>query len=454
MATAGIPVFVRQNGSLFLAGRTSTAFKYVGDVRLAIAARPEFQGLSLYFTRPNSTVKLGENELLSKLLTQGDPEPEVTLELGPAAGGAGGAAGAEDLQAAFIQQLAQHEVDFVPLPAQLQALMQHANFSHLREKLRLNTTNKADIERAVIRLRLMVSSATVSRLGAACSIVLDGDIPGAYGQHGTLVQYGFRGSEVMCVKIGPREKLLREKLAWTAVSAVCTTPTVLPVLDVVELMRSGAESLPLGVVLMPLCSMSVGFARGAFTGAPHADLAVLVANTATCAGAAAAAFAMANWVHGDIKPSNLLLVPGVPASCRVMLADFGAAASLGSATLELSANFGLDMPPGTTSYDIACLASTIAMLLDPLLRLNTFVGTTLRDRAMHHASREGMLAPLWRLVGDLTQLAADSDLSPEDATVRLHSLLSGAVTGVRSALPASSPATLLSVDDVWPRRVH
>ena len=81
MATAGIPVFVRQNGSRFLAGRTRTDFKYVGDVRLAIASRPEFQGLSLYFTRPNSTVKLGEDELLSNLLTQGEPEPEVTLEL-------------------------------------------------------------------------------------------------------------------------------------------------------------------------------------------------------------------------------------------------------------------------------------------------------------------------------------------------------------------------------------
>ncbi len=191
------------------------------------------------------------------------------------------------METAFYALLDSHESQFRPQPVHLEALLSHDKFARFRDRLLRRTATHKDLDSIVAMLQLGFTTTSVSKFGAVTGVLLDGDIPGAYGQRGTALQYAFRGSELLCAKIGPG-KLKREAVAWRAVSEGCSTPALLPILSALDAGVSCTGDSPRTVLLMPLAAMSVGAAAGAFVGATSEPLAaqshcVLVANCATCA---------------------------------------------------------------------------------------------------------------------------------------------------------------------------
>lgn len=401
-----------------------------------------------------------------------DITADVEYIVGKISGGAGGAGtdasgegGAGDatsrVEDLFIVNLAEHTetASFRPTQAQLDALLTRDSFAPLRRKLLGNKATRFDMVSAMHRLRTVVSTTTASRFQGINQLLLDGDIPGATGQQDVALQYAFRGSQLLCAKVGPRAKLQHEADVWRAVSTASTTPALLPILEALPMPRGGAPgSVPLLVLVMPLCGMTVGAATVAFEPEKANDRAALLANTATCMGAAVAAFANAGWVHGDIKPSNLMLLPGgASLPGVVVLADYGSAVVEGAIAHESTLGYGLGATPATWSYDVACLASTLSQLLDTGFSPTTHTLETLVAFASTAGSGAApVLAPFWQLVARSAQLAmAPAERSSWAAMMELRSFLVEASSAVGQVLVAGGHETLastvLTVDSVWPQ---
>jgi serine/threonine protein kinase len=128
------------------------------------------------------------------------------------------------------------------------------------------------------------------------------------------------------------------------------------------------------LLLMPLYPMSAAAALLALTAEHSAGPQrlrcrdTLAALVAMCGLAGIAAFARAGLAHGDIKPDNLMLTGGAAGVAPCVLIDFGAALPLGQGLREFSRPYGLQHEPAATlSYDLACLASTVALVQYDLL---------------------------------------------------------------------------------------
>ena len=368
---------------------------------------------------------------------------------------------------AFIASLGTHTetAQFRPSHAQLDQLLTRDTFSAFRKKLLTKKATKTDLLNVIGRLRIVVSATTSSRFQSINQLLLDGDIPGAAGQRDVALQYAFRGSQLLCAKIGPCAKLQHEADVWHAVSTATRTPALLPILEALPMPHgeaAAASSPRLLVLVMPLCGMTVGAASCAFEPERTNDRAVLLVNTAICAGAAAAAYATAGWVHGDIKPPNLMLLPsGVSVPGVVALADFGSAVAQGGMARESTPGFGLDAAPGTWQYDIACFASTLAQLLSADITLAEFTSVKLAAFAGAAGSAPAcpaVLTPLWQLVALSAKLTMDLERPSSAAMAELHSILADTSSAVRQILVAGQQeilaSTLLSLESVWPQPRH
>ena len=214
------------------------------------------------------------------------------------------------------------------------------------------------------KLESVVASTTRQRIVSSSGIVLHDPLCGAKGQAGTSILLALLDGEALCAKVGASAAVSREWQVSQAIHTRRTVPTVMRAL----LYEAVPSSRGQGMLLMPLFVMSAAAARLAL--APDSPRLsqqrtrcrdTLVARVALCGLAGIHAFASVGWAHGDIKPGNIMLT-GAEAGAPCALIDFGAARPQGQALTEFSA-YGLEHAPvATLAYDLACLATTLAVL--------------------------------------------------------------------------------------------
>ena len=208
--------------------------------------------------------------------------------------------------------------------------------------------------------KLPVESVVVT---STTGIVLDGPVYGAEAQSGTSILLALLDGQVLCAKVGASAAASREWQVSQAIHASCAVPAVILLYDTIP--SDHGQSL----LLMPLYPMSAAAALLVLT-AEHSAAPqrlrcrdTLAALVAMCGLAAIAAFARAGLAHGDIKPGNVMLTGGAAGVAPCVLIDFGAALPLGQGLKEFSPHYGLEHEPAATlNYDLACLASTLALV--------------------------------------------------------------------------------------------
>ena len=259
---------------------------------------------------------------------------------------------------------------------QVELLRHHDAFAGDRSMLAARDFAAKHVLSLLRRLQSVVASTTRHRLVSSTGIVLDGPLGGAQGQAGTSIMLALLDGAAFCAKVGPRAAVEHEWRVSQAIHARGTAPTVARALalEAVPSAHASAGGCAQGLLLLPLYALSAATARVALApelaAAPGARLRcrdALAARVAVCALAAIAAFARAGWAHGDIKPGNVMLCAGSSSSggdgTSCVLIDFGAAQPVGQPLVEFSHSFGLEFPPTAgLAYDLACLASTLAVL--------------------------------------------------------------------------------------------
>jgi len=289
------------------------------------------------------------------------------VQAGAAAGLAAAAAPPPDP----VDLLAAYHLE--PLDERQQDVLRHHDaFAGDRAQLATGAFASRFLTSLLRRLESVVASTTRMRIETATGIVLDGPLSGAKGQPGTSILLALRDGEALCAKVGARASMAREWLVSETVHAGRAVPTVARALLFEDVPSARGQ----GLLLMPLYAMSAAAARLALAperpsplqqGRPRCRDA-LAAKAALCGLAAIHAFAAVGWAHGDIKPANMMLSHGGDgaAAAPLVLIDFGAAQPVGEGLAESSA-FGLEHAPiAGAAYDLACLASTVAVLQYPL----------------------------------------------------------------------------------------
>ena len=220
------------------------------------------------------------------------------------------------------------------------------------------------------KLESVAASSTRLRLASRTGIVLDGPVNGAKAQAGTSILLALMDGQVLCAKVGSSAAVAQEWQVSQAIHASCAAPAVMKVLLHDTVPSEHGQSL----LLMPLYPMSAAAALLVLTAEHSAGPQrlrcrdTLAALVAMCGLAGIAAFARAGLAHGDIKPGNIMLTGGAAGVAPCVLIDFGAALPLGQGLREFSHQYGLEHEPAATlSYDLACLASTLALVQYDLL---------------------------------------------------------------------------------------
>ena len=239
-------------------------------------------------------------------------------------------------------------------------------FEEDRAALRAGAFNPRSVVKVLLRLRNVVASTTRLRLVSTAGIVLDEPVSGAMGQASTSILIAYLDGLALCAKVGSHAALSREWRVSQAVHARGTAPAVMKAMHFVTVPSDQGQAL----LLMPLYPRTAAEASLAMT--PEHSVVpqrqrcrdTLAALVAMCGLAGIADFARAGLAHGDIKPGNIMLtgwaLAGAVAPC--VLIDFGAAQTIGQSLAEFSA-YGLEHAPvATLAYDLACLASTLALV--------------------------------------------------------------------------------------------
>lgn len=250
-----------------------------------------------------------------------------------------------------------------------------------REQMLLRTHSSLDGTRALMEqgkfqsrhvletlkvLRNVVSSTTRLRLTVSSDIVLDGPLVGAHGQKGTALYLAIQSGRVLCAKVGGRATIAAEWHVSQTLHTARTVPTVVRALSCEPIPSSSGKEQQLALIL-PLYALSAHAARNALMPSHPSPLSLrstcrdtLATRVALCGLAGICAFASAGWAHGDIKPGNIM-IPHDGGPC--VLIDFGSSKPLGEPLVEFTPQYGLDIPPeASVAYDLACLASTIALM--------------------------------------------------------------------------------------------
>jgi serine/threonine protein kinase len=174
----------------------------------------------------------------------------------------------------------------------------------------------------------------------------DRPLPNAYGQGTTSLQYVHYHCQLYCAKVGAPEVLQHEMEISKLVHAKNHCPTVMRIVECLALPENRIA------LVCPYYPATV-----AIMSPGNCSLAMLC-NVALSTLASIAAFRTAGWSHNDIKPTNLMLTT---TSQMIILIDFGSAVRIGSKDTSkgISEFWGRDCSPGTTEYDMACLASVL-----------------------------------------------------------------------------------------------
>jgi serine/threonine protein kinase len=211
-----------------------------------------------------------------------------------------------------------------------------------------------NIQRLHFKVSSKIKTKTSMRLKG--KYIFDGLVPGASGQGNSTFQFAVHATSLCCAKIGKPYRILREISVGTQIHEGQVCPTVMPVIDSVQVdderMAMITPYYPSDVSSLELCNSMEA-----------------ATNIAMCGLASVKAFSSKKMCHADIKPSNMML-EGAGGKTVVMV-DFGSSVPYGESITELSFAFGLDCPPqGSLEYDMTCLAvsivHTITSLNDPL----------------------------------------------------------------------------------------
>ncbi|KAG7338768.1 serine/threonine protein kinase-like protein [Nitzschia inconspicua] len=228
-----------------------------------------------------------------------------------------------------------------------------ANHSRYIDEI-LGKTDQRERSRLASRLwlRLCVRIKTQTRLAVRGQYLFDGPVPGAFGRAGTEVQFAVRGSSLFCAKtMLETGDLHREHMIASRIHSNQTCPTVMPVLDMIDL---PGEPRPITMVTpyypIPLAPLA--------NGNLHEEGCV---NVALCGLATIKAFHRKGICHGDIKPGNMMLT--ARSDNVVITIDFGSAVEYGESLVSVTPQFGLNCPlEGSLKYDLTCLASSLYVI--------------------------------------------------------------------------------------------
>jgi len=212
----------------------------------------------------------------------------------------------------------------------------------------------ANIQRLHFKVANKIKTRTATRLQGKYHF--DGLIPGASGQGNSTLQFAVHGTSLCCAKISKPSRILPEISVGTELIEGQVCPTVMPVIDSVEI---DSERMAMITPYYPLDVSALDLRNSLET----------VTNVAMCGLASVKAFSSKKICHADIKPSNMML-EGSRGKTVVMI-DFGSSVPYGESITELSFAFGLDCPPvGSLEYDLTCLAvsivHTMTLTNDPL----------------------------------------------------------------------------------------
>ena len=220
----------------------------------------------------------------------------------------------------------------------------------------------ANIQRLHFKVASKVKTKTATRLKGKYHF--DGLIPGASGQGNSTLQFAVHGTSLCCAKISKPSRILPEITVGTQLMEDQICPTVMPVIDSVQI---DSERMAMITPYYPLDVSALDLRNSLET----------ATNVAMCGLASVKAFSTKRICHADIKPSNMML-EGARGKTVVMI-DFGSSVPYGESITELSFAFGLDCSPeGSLEYDLTCLAVSIVQTMtstnDPLREETTRAG--------------------------------------------------------------------------------
>jgi serine/threonine protein kinase len=233
-------------------------------------------------------------------------------------------------------------------PAIAAALLQD---SKLVSMLRNNTVQQKDIFRIYRGLQNTVTTRSAKSYNLSPLYLFDGLLVVPSKQASTCLQYVVEGSKLRVAKTTTEAEMDPEINALELIHAYHShCPTIVRPLNCVQ-SGVGRKSL-----ILP----HYGLSLSQLNSTELSKMVSLHANVAMCGLATIMACNNVGLCHGDIKPGNMMLTD----SGVVVTIDFGTTVSYGSSSLGESYSFGMDAERVTLKYDLACLASSLLLLVE------------------------------------------------------------------------------------------
>lgn len=236
-----------------------------------------------------------------------------------------------------------------------------SNYSAQAQYIGQNKVKDHVIHSLFLKIQRLVKTKTKTRIVSKYSF--DGPVPISNGQGDTMLQYVFRGSELFCAKTGNPQQIRLEFDIGRKIHEGQSCPTVMPVVDIVEIDEDRTSMLT-PYYPLPLSSLT-----------PQPST---VVNMALCGLCTIKAFSGKKMCHADIKPANMMM----QSSGRIIVViDFGSCVEYGESITSHTPLFGLDCAcDGSLRYDLTCLATSIVFMRTGKYSLADFSSvSTLKD---------------------------------------------------------------------------
>jgi hypothetical protein len=256
----------------------------------------------------------------------------------------------------------------------------HINRLNLLPQSKLTQFIKSPLEQLKVVNNMIVrglQSTTKARIVSSTPYLLDG-ILGTGGQ--AVVYSCFKGAQLLCAKsstktIIDKEKDISERLKTRA-------PWCRTVIHLIDVIKDGDHHIAV-IPYLPFILSNL----------PLPDdptcLDEILVRVSICMLAAILAFQQAELVHNDIKSANI----GCTTDRIVVLFDYGSASDIGGAVLASTPGMGYGVNPGSTQYDLACLANTLANLCGLPVRADPSI-EIVKSAAQNHAGVCSIIIPL------------------------------------------------------------